>query len=188
MPFSKIIQELKWKFIQNKIDKIKLAVFDVDGVFTDGYLNYDSNGQQSKRFSVKDGIGIRFLQKANIEIAIITGGKSDVIEKRARDLNINYLFTNIKNKNDCIMRLQENLSFSVEETIFLGDDINDLTVRNRVNLLISTNDASKDLKKRSDAILLSNGGKGAVREFSERILKKNKKFKKIKEEGLLESN
>ena len=73
-------------------------LLDVDGVMTNGYIYYEKNDNQIKSFSVKDGLGIRFLQKANIEIAIVTGGKGDVIEKRAKDLNIGYVKSKVKNK------------------------------------------------------------------------------------------
>ena len=188
MFFINIIKEFKWNFISKKINLIKLLVLDVDGVMTDGKLYYDSNGNQIKSFSVKDGLGIRLLQNFGIQIAIISGGKSPVIEKRALDLDIKNIFTNIKNKKTCLMKLQKDLLINMEETIYVGDDINDLSVRDIVALLISTNDGSNDLKKKCDAVLLSNGGDNAVREICERILRKNKVFKKIKKEGFLEKN
>ena len=188
MIFINLIKKLRWKFISKKIDFIKLLVLDVDGVMTDGKLFYDSNGNQTKSFSVKDGLGIRLLQNFGIEIAIISGGKSPVIEKRALDLDIKNLFTNIKNKKTCLMKLQKDLLIKKEETIYVGDDINDLSVRDIVSLLISTKDGSNDLKKKCDAVLLSNGGENAVREICERILRNNQEFKKIKKEGFLEKN
>ena len=188
MFFVNIIKELKWNLISNKIDLIKLLVLDVDGVMTDGKLYYDSNGNQIKSFSVKDGLGIRLLQNLGIEIAIISGGKSPVIEKRALDLDIKNIFTNIKNKKKCLIKLQKDLLIKSEETIYVGDDINDLCVRDIVALLISTKDGSNDLKNKCDAILCSNGGENAIREISERILRKNKSFKKIRKEGFLEKN
>ena len=188
MLFINLIKELKWNFISKKIDLIKLLVLDVDGVMTDGKLYYDSDGNQIKSFSVKDGLGLRLLQNFGIEIAIISGGKSPVIEKRALDLNIKNIFTNIKNKKKCLMQLQKDLLVKTEETIYVGDDINDLSVRDIVALLISTKDGSNDFKKKCDAVLISKGGDNAVREICERILRKNQVFKKIRKEGFIEKN
>ena len=81
-------EEIKWIIIRSRLKKIKLLILDVDGVLTDGYLFYDHQGNQIKRFSVKDGLGIRYLQKAGLNICIVSGGKEDVIKNRAKDLNI----------------------------------------------------------------------------------------------------
>ena len=181
-------KELKWKLIENKIKRIKLVVLDVDGVMTDGCLFYDSKGNQIKKFAVQDGLGIRLLQEIGIKIGIISGGKANVIEKRASDLNIENIYTNIKNKKECMKHLQAKLNVSIEETIYLGDDINDLVVRESVGLLICTNDGSRFLKKKSNAVLIANGGENAVRELTERILWNNVKFKEFRSIGFIERN
>ena len=186
--FSKLLIEIKWYFLKAKLQKIKLLILDVDGVMTDGYIYYEQNGNQIKRFSVKDGLGIRFLQKANIQIAIVTGGKGKVIKNRAKDLNIKYVKWNIKNKRKEVHNLKKLLNIDKTKVAYLGDDLNDLTVKKEVALLVGTNDSSKDFKKNCDAVLLNNGGENAIRELAERILVNSKFRKKIIEEGFYETN
>ncbi len=186
--FSKLLIEIKWYFLKAKLQKIKLLILDVDGVMTDGYIYYEQNGNQIKRFSVKDGLGIRFLQKANIQIAIVTGGKGKVIKNRAKDLNIKYVKWNIKNKRKEVNNLKKLLNLDKTKVAYLGDDLNDLTVKKEVSLLVGTNDSSKDFKKNCDAVLLNNGGENAIRELAERIIVNSKFRKKIIEEGFYETN
>ena len=183
-----LFEEIKWIIIKNRLKKIKLLILDVDGVLTDGYLFYDYQGNQIKRFSVKDGLGIRYLQKAGLKICIVSGGKEDVIKNRAKDLNIKDLYCGIKNKKKKVEILQEEFEVKKENILYVGDDLNDLTVRKVVGLLIAPNDASKNLKKFCNAILRNNGGYGAVRELSERLLRGTKLLKSIEKNGFSEIN
>ena len=89
MFFNIFFEEIKWIFLRKKFKNLKLLILDVDGVLTDGYLYYDYQGNQIKRFSVKDGLGIRYLQKAGLNICIVSGGKEDVIKQRSEDMNVN---------------------------------------------------------------------------------------------------
>tara|TARA_Y100000589_G_C26932143_1_gene538779 strand:- start:61 stop:630 length:570 start_codon:yes stop_codon:yes gene_type:complete len=188
MFFSIFRKEIKWYFIKKQIKDIKLLIFDVDGVLTDGYLYYDHEGNQLKRFSVKDGLGIRYLQKAGMHICLVSGGKEDAIIKRARDLDIKYIFCEVKNKREKVEFLQSNLNLTKNETLFLGDDLNDLVVRESVRLLIAPNNASKGFKKYCNAILINDGGQNAIRELAERLLKNSNLLKRIEENGFIEIN
>ena len=188
MSLFTIINEFKWLIIKRKLKNIKLVILDVDGVLTDGYLFYDHEGNQLKRFSVKDGLGIKYLQKAGIRLCIVSGGKEDVIKFRAKDLNIDNVYCHIKDKKEKVETLQRKFNLKKENTLYLGDDLNDLTVKNSVELLISPNNASKGLKKSCDAILNQNGGQDAVRELSERLLKGTKIMKIFEKEGFLDCN
>ena len=183
-----LFKEIKWILLRKKLKKIKLLILDVDGVLTDGNLFYDYQGNQIKRFSVKDGLGIRYLHKAGLNICIVSGGKEDVIKKRAEDLNIKYIYCYVKNKKEKVEILQEEFKVKKENILYVGDDLNDLTVRKVVGLLIAPNDASKKLKKFCNAILKNNGGCGAIRELAERLLKGTKLLKSIEEEGFTEIN
>ena len=183
-----LFEEIKWIFIRRRMKKIKLIILDVDGVLTDGYLFYDYQGNQIKRFSVKDGLGIRYLQKAGLNICIVSGGKEDVIKNRAIDLNIKYIYCGVKNKKEKVEILREEFKVKKENILYVGDDLNDLTVRKVVGLLIAPNDASKNLKKFCNAILKNNGGYGAVRELAERLLSGTKLLKSIEKEGFSEIN
>ena len=183
-----LIEEIKWFLIRKKLKRIKLLILDVDGVLTDGYLYYDYQGNQIKRFSVKDGLGIRYLQKAGLNICIVSGGKEDVIKKRSEDLNIKYIFCCVKNKKEKVECLRDEFKVKKDNILYLGDDLNDLIVRKSVGLLIAPNNASKNFKKYCDAILKNNGGFGAVRELAERLLRGTKLLRSIEKEGFSELN
>ena len=185
---QRFFEEIKWIIIWKKLKKIKLLILDVDGVFTDGYLYYDHQGNQIKRFSVKDGLGIRYLQKAGLNLCIVSGGKEDVIKKRAEDLNIKYIYCCVKNKKEKVEILQDQFKVNKDNILFVGDDLNDLTVRKSVGILIAPNNASKNFKKNCDAILKNNGGYGAVRELAERLLRGTKLLKSIEKDGFSELN
>ena len=188
MFFNIFFEEIKWIFLRKKLKKVELLILDVDGVLTDGFLYYDYQGNQIKRFSFKDGLGIRYLQKAGLNICIVSGGKEDVIKNRAKDLNIQHIYCGIKNKKEKVEFLRDEFKVKKDNILYLGDDLNDLTVRKSVGLLIAPNNASKNFKKYCDAILKNNGGFGAVRELAERLLKRTKLLRSIEKEGFSELN
>jgi 3-deoxy-D-manno-octulosonate 8-phosphate phosphatase (KDO 8-P phosphatase) len=188
MFFNIFFQEIKWIFLRQKLKKVELLILDVDGVLTDGYLYYDYQGNQIKRFSVKDGLGIRYLQKAGLNICIVSGGKEDVIKNRAKDLNIQHIYCGVKNKKEKVEFLRDEFKVKKDNILYLGDDLNDLTVRKSVGLLIAPNNASKNFKKYCNAILKNNGGFGAVRELAERLLRGTKLLRSIEKEGFSELN
>ncbi len=165
-----ILNKLKWLIKKKDLSKIKLIVLDVDGVLTDGFLIFNYEGKLSKRFCVKDGLGIRILQENFISIIFLSGGTGGATEERARQLNIKKCITNVKDKEKELRKVQKDLGFKKEETLFVGDDINDLVVKDSVNLLIAPNDASNFIKRKAHLILTTNGGEGAIRELAEKIL------------------
>ena len=183
-----IYKEIKWISLRKKLKKIKLLILDVDGVLTDGNLLYDYQGNQIKRFNVKDGLGIRYLLKSGIDICVVSGGREEAIKNRAKDLNIEHIYCYVKNKKEKVEFLKKKFNLQKENILYVGDDLNDLTVRRSVGLLIAPNDASKNLKKYCDAILENNGGFGAVRELAERLLKGTKFLETIEKEGFSEIN
>ena len=166
-----MFNELNWRLKKSQLSSIKLIVFDVDGVLTDGGLFYDNEGNIQKKFNVKDGLGIKILQRLDFKIALISGGASGATEKRAENLNIDFCFTKISDKSKKIVELQDKLNISSRETLYIGDDINDLVVKPFVSLLVAPKDSNYFYKSKADLVLKSKGGKGAVRELSERIIK-----------------
>ena len=175
-------------FIREKISSIKLVVLDVDGVLTDGNLYIDSKGNETKRFNVKDGLGIKLLQDAKIEIAVISGGKSDSTIQRLKNLEIKYYFFEAKNKLIVLQELKKNLKLKDSEVLYVGDDLNDLVMKKYVGLFVVPKDAVKHLKKSANIILSKNGGCGAVRELSEIILEKKDIYKKSIKKGWIGKN
>lgn len=166
-----LLKRLKWIYIRKSLSLIKLVVLDVDGVLTCGGLWINDEGNLHKRFNVKDGLGIRLLIENKIKIVFISGGRGGATESRAKQLGIDDCFIGIKNKSLALRQIQEKYKLSRTETLFVGDDINDMVVRPYVKLLISTADAAKPLRSISDAVLIRNGGEGAVRELTDKILK-----------------
>lgn len=154
-----------------KLNRIKMLLLDVDGVLTDGSIIYDDNGQDIKPFNVKDGLGIRLLMKANVQVGIITGRKSSALRHRCNNLGIDIIFEGIEDKKAALDFITKHHGISLNELAFMGDDLPDLPIMTRVSLAIAVADAHPLLKKRADMITTATGGRGAVREVCEEILK-----------------
>ena len=184
----KLSNEFKWFSCRNKLKKIKLVILDVDGVLTDGGLYIDSNGNLQKKFNVKDGLGMKLLQHYGIELAFISGGSSGATNIRAKQLNIKYCLTGVKNKLQAVSILQKKLNITPSETAFLGDDLNDLVIKKLVSILVVPSDGCKSIIDKADLILSKTGGNGAVREFSERLLHRKKNFQEIYRIGWFDKN
>ena len=183
-----LLNSLKRLFYKKNLIGIKLVVLDVDGVLTNGKISICSAGIERKEYNVKDGLGIKLLLASGIQVSILSGGEAGSALLRANKLGIkNYIF-NVKDKLKAIKSLQKKLKISKNETLFLGDDINDQIVRPSVNLLIATGDASNSLKEKSNFILKEKGGNGAVRELTEEILKSKKLWKNYKKNGWVDIN
>ena len=179
---------IKKFLIKKKLSLIKLVVTDVDGVLTDGNLYIDSKGNETKRFNVKDGLGIKLLQEANIKIAVISGGKSESTIQRLKKLKIKYYFFEAKNKLEVLQDLKKVLDLKDFEVLYVGDDLNDLVLKEIVGILVAPSDAVKPVKNFANIILSSVGGDGAIRELSEMILEQKDFYKKIIKKGWIGKN
>ena len=157
--------------LSQSLHGLELLVLDVDGVLTDGGLSYAPDGQVWRRFDVRDGLGLKLLQQAGITLALISGGRSGAIERRAQDLGIEHCFTEVRDKQAQLGQLQQQLQVLPAATGFVGDDLNDLVVRSQVGVMAAPADACKALRRQADLVLRRRGGHGAVRELAERILK-----------------
>ena len=162
----------RWRrhLLRGKLNKIELLVLDVDGVLTDGGLWLDSEGKLQKRFDVRDGLGIRLLKLAGLRLAFLSGGQGGATEVRARQLKIEHCLVGVKDKPAALTQLQSKLGIGQERTAFIGDDLNDLAVRDQVALLITPSDACKAVRQQADWVLSRRGGHGAVREAAEALL------------------
>ena len=154
-----------------KLQRIKLLLLDVDGVMTDGQIVYDSQGIESKAFDVKDGHGLKLLQRAGIEVGIITGRQSTVVQRRAQELGIELVYQNAKNKLKPFLEILEQLDMKSEQVAYVGDDVVDLPILIRVGFAATVADAVDDVKAHVDYITNRPGGRGAVREICDLILK-----------------
>ena len=150
--------------------KIKLVILDVDGVMTDGTLYYGNNGEELKGFNIQDGLGIKLLQKHGIQVGIITGRVSELLQRRATELSINLL---IQGRDDKLIALDELLKSrqeSLEEIAFMGDDLPDLSAISEVGLGIAVANACSTVAEVAKWQTLKAGGNGAVRELAEMLL------------------
>jgi len=153
---------------------IELLVLDVDGTLTDGKIIYTSNGDELKNFDVKDGLAIAsWIKMLNKKVAIITGRKSKLVEKRAAELGITHLYQGIHNKDEVLQGILDKENLSWEQTAGIGDDLNDLKMLKKVGLSFCVGDAVSEVKEVSDVVCMKNGGFGAVREMIEYILKRD---------------
>ena len=155
---------------------IKLVLLDVDGTLTDGGIYRGNNGEELKRFNVKDGYAIVNAQKLGIEFGIITGRKSELIEIRAKELKIKYLYQGISEKIVILEEIMKKDGLSKVEIAYMGDDLNDLLIMKQVGLSGTPKDAVDEVIQVADFVSQKNGGSGAVREFIEHILKKDGKW------------
>ncbi len=155
---------------------IKLVLLDVDGTLTDGGIYRGNNGEELKRFNVKDGYAIVNAQKLGIEFGIITGRKSELVEIRSNELKIKYLYQGISEKTVILEEIMQKTGLKKEEIAYMGDDLNDILVMKQSGLTGAPKDAADEVIQIVDFVSEKNGGSGAVREFVEYILKKDGKW------------
>lgn len=182
------MRRLTWWRLRRRLAAISVVVLDVDGVLTDGGLWYGPQGELSKRFDVRDGLGIRLLQHAGVEVAFLSGGRGGATEVRAQHLGIRHCLVGAKDKPVALAALREQLGMSIAQMAYVGDDLNDLPVQGDVGLLVGTADAALPLRRRADAVLLHSGGRGAVRELSERLLRARGLWAQLRFEGWRDRN
>jgi len=152
---------------------IELLVFDVDGCLTDGSITYSENGDEIKSFNVKDGLAISTWIRMGKKAAIITGRRSKIVERRAKELGINFLFQGVHNKDEVLDDIRKELGIKFENIAAIGDDLNDTKMLQSVGKSFTPADGSEYIKNVCDVVLYTNGGKGAVREMIESIVKDN---------------
>ena len=163
---------------------IRMLVLDVDGVLTDGKLYFDNNGNEMKAFSTRDGLGMRCLQLCGIELALITGRQSEIVDRRAKQLGIKHVYQGCHDKLDAFNHLLEKTGIDEQQVCYAGDDWIDLPVLERVGLAVTVPDADKIMKDRVHWVTSHRGGKGAVREICNLVLAAQGLDKKVFEEIL----
>ncbi len=170
-PFAPIAHALSDADIRARAAHIKLVIFDVDGVLTDGSLYLDDEGREIKAFFSLDGHGLKMLKKSGVELAIITGRTSALMRLRAENLNINHLYQGAEDKLDAFTALTTQLSLSAEQIAVMGDDVVDLPMMRRSGLSISVPAAPNSVKQYAHYVTQVPGGKGAAREICELIMR-----------------
>ncbi len=157
--------------MDNKLKHIELLLLDVDGVMTDGRIIWDANGTETKFFNVKDGHGIKLVQRAGIQVGIITGRVSPVVDLRAKELGIEILHQGSLQKLDSYEQITSSTGLADHQIAYMGDDLIDIPVMRRVGFSAAPSDALPDVLKVADYVAAARGGWGAVRELCDLLLK-----------------
>lgn len=167
--------------VLEKAAKIKLIIFDVDGVLTDGKLYYSGASEAYKAFNVKDGLGIKLLQKINIHLAVITGRYSEALNSRMKELGVDFIFQNQSNKSIAFNELLNKLNLKADEVAYIGDDLPDLSLIIKAGLGVAVADAHAAVIEYADWITTKSGGNGAFRELADLIIHAQNKAEDIME-------
>lgn len=162
--------------IKDKARNVKLLLLDVDGVLTDGRIVYDSCGRDLKFFDVHDGLGVYLLSKSGIKTILITAKGSRAIKPRAQDMRVAEVFQDISPKTSILDKILKKYKVSLDEICFVGDDLVDLCLMKKVGFPVAVFNAVREIKQTASYICLREGGRGAVREVSELILKAQGKW------------
>ncbi len=160
--------------MSNAVEKarnIRLVILDVDGVLTNGGLLFDNAGNEYKTFNSLDGHGIRMLLECGIQVAIITGRQSNLVEHRMRDLGVDLVYQGYRDKRPAFANLLEKTGLQAGQLAYLGDDLPDLPVMKQVGFAVAVQNAHEFVKKQADWITMASGGSGAVRQATDFILK-----------------
>ena len=158
---------------------IEMLVMDVDGVLTDGTLVINADGSESKFFNSMDGHGIRMWQRAGLKVALISGRASEPTQRRAEQLQIEYVFQDCHNKLPVFEKLLEQLGLSPDKVAYIGDDLTDLPVIRYAGFGVAVANAVDEVKQYADYVTTRPGGSGAVREVIEYILKNSGRWQKL---------
>jgi 3-deoxy-D-manno-octulosonate 8-phosphate phosphatase (KDO 8-P phosphatase) len=151
--------------------RVKLMIFDVDGVLTDGSLTYNAEGEITKTFFVLDGLGIQLIQKTGVQTAIISARQSPIVNTRARDLGINHVYQGIHDKRVAFAKLLEHTGMTVEQCGYIGDDVIDLPLLTKVGFAVTVPTGHPEVQHRAHYVTKAPGGRGAVREVCDLVMR-----------------
>lgn len=169
------------KMMSDTVRDIKLIAVDVDGVLTQGDVTYTSSGDEVKSFNIKDGVALRAAQHVGMHVAVISGRKSAALERRVNELQIETVIMACRDKSDAIRTILADLGLERRHAAFIGDDLIDIPAFRECGFNIAVGDACADLKEAADHITELPGGRGAVREAIEMILRAQGKWEQAVE-------
>ncbi|MCW9000142.1 MAG: 3-deoxy-manno-octulosonate-8-phosphatase KdsC, partial [Kangiellaceae bacterium] len=163
---------------------IKLLICDVDGVLSDGKVYFGSDGEELKNFNIKDGLGIKLMQRNGIEVAIITGRQSNIVDHRASELGIKHVYQGRSDKREIYQEILNKLNLVPEQVAHIGDDLPDLPLMQISGIGISVADGYSYVQQNSDWVTHNTGGNGAVRDVADLFLFAQGKLEQIQREYL----
>jgi len=167
------------KSLREKLQHIKILIMDVDGVMTDGRIIINDDGRETKNFDVRDGHGIKLVQRYGIEVALLTGRQSEVVKHRANELGITEVHQKIFNKKEVFTEILQKNNLNASQAAFIGDDIIDIPVLKEAGFSATVADAIDIVKKTVDYVTKNKGGRGAVREVCEMLLQAQGRWPEI---------
>jgi 3-deoxy-D-manno-octulosonate 8-phosphate phosphatase (KDO 8-P phosphatase) len=171
--------QMEHPLLIDKFQNIKLLLLDVDGVLTDGSIIYDDAGSQIKVFNVKDGLGIRLLMLSGVQVGIATGRRSKALLHRCQNLGISLVLDGLSTKADVLNIIYEQTGVLADEIAFVGDDLMDMPLMKKCGVSIAVADAHELIRQHADMVTHSPGGKGAVREVCETVLKARNQWENV---------
>ncbi|MEL0455972.1 HAD hydrolase family protein [Flavobacteriaceae bacterium SZ-1-7] len=181
-----IDSETDWIVVENLLmerqkrkkspEKITHLVLDVDGVFTDGTITYNEDGEHTKSFDMRDGMGLEIIREHGVKVMVMTSENSELVAKRMEKLKIEDVFLGVKDKYTLLKHIAQNKNTSLNNMAYIGDDVNDLTNICSVGWSLTPNNATDIVKQHADIVLSKNSGAGAIREACQFILNYNKRF------------
>ncbi|NNE54410.1 MAG: HAD-IIIA family hydrolase [Flavobacteriales bacterium] len=158
-----------------------LVITDIDGVWTDGGMYYDQSGNEWKKFNTSDSAGVLFLKYLGIPVAIMTGEKTAMVERRADKLGIDIVKQGVKNKLKCAQDLCHELNISLSKVAFIGDDLNDMQLLLATGFSATPASAPKYVQQNATTVLSKSGGEGVFREFVEHMLQQSDNMNRVLE-------
>ena len=179
---TKALKSMKTKTLPEKLKDIQLLLLDVDGVLTDGSIIYDDETSEIKVFNVKDGFGLKLVMSAGIKVGLVTGRTSKALHRRCRDLGIRYIYDGVQQKAELLDKIVAETGVGADNAAFIGDDLPDLPLMRRIGLSIAVADAHELVRHYSDWVTAAPGGRGAVREVCDAMLKARGDWEKLMEQ------
>ena len=164
--------------------QVRLLILDVDGVLTDGGLHFDNRGEEYKTFNSLDGHGIRMLLESGIEVAVITGRQSEIVRHRMNELGVRFVYQGNRDKLEAFASLLQETGLESEQVAYVGDDLPDLPIMQRVGFSIAVQNAHAFVRQHCDWVTSCSGGRGAVREVTDHILRSQSLLEKRQNEYL----
>lgn len=164
--------------LTRKLKAVKLFLTDVDGVLTDGTV-YMGGGVETKRFNIRDGLGLKFLQQHGIKVGWVSRRPSTATQQRADDLKIDFVIQHNGGKIEGVEMILRQTGLNWKDVCYVGDDVVDIAVMARVNLAVAVGDGVAEAKVAADYVTKASGGHGAIREIVEMILKAQNKWKSV---------